>query len=299
MQITISAGKGGTGKTTVAVSLALALKDNYAIQFLDCDVEEPDSKIFLKPELQSEESVNLKIPYVNDEVCTYCGECGEACQFNAIATFGENTLVYPELCHGCGLCSLVCPVDAITEEDHKIGELRSGTANGIAYHEGDLTIGSPMATPIISELKKKIDPEMISILDSPPGTACPVIESLHGSDFALLVTEPTLFGLHDLKLSVDVVREMGIPLGVVINRNGIGDEGVEHYCETEDIPVLLRIPDDRTIAEHYSNGIPFIEKLEGWKEKFLELFQQIEDEVELQSKKLEEISQEYNEQRCS
>lgn len=282
MQITISAGKGGTGKTTVATNLALALKEDYEIQFLDCDVEEPDSKIFLHPNLESEEPINLKIPRVNDDLCTYCGECGEACQFNAIATFGENTLVYPELCHGCGLCSLVCPVDAITEQDNKIGELRSGISDGIEYHEGDLTIGSPMATPIISELKKKLDPEMISILDSPPGTACPVIESLHGSDFALLVTEPTLFGLHDLKLSVDVVKELKIPVGVVINRFGIGDDKVEDYCRSENIPILLRIPDNRKIAEYYSNGIPFIQKLDGWKEKFIHLFHKIEEQARKQ-----------------
>lgn len=283
MQITISAGKGGTGKTTVATNLALALMEKYEVQFLDCDVEEPDSEIFLEPELDYEEPVSLKVPEVNDEVCTYCGECGDACEFNAIATFGENTLVYPELCHGCGLCSLVCPVDAITEVDNEIGKLRSGSAGKLEYHDGNLTIGEPMATPIISELKKKIKPGAVSILDSPPGTACPVIESLHGSDFALLVTEPTLFGLHDLKLSVDVVREMGIPLGVVINRNGIGDEGVEHYCRSHDIPVLMRIPDNRDIAVYYSKGIPFIDKIDGWRGKFLDLFEEITKQSELQN----------------
>jgi len=280
MEITVSAGKGGTGKTTVATNLALALKDEYDVEFFDCDVEEPDAGIFLNPEKTEEEAVNIRIPEVNEDTCTYCGKCSDACEFNAIATFGENTLVYPELCHGCGLCSLVCPVDAITEKDKKIGVIRKGQAKQIRYYEGDLSIGEPMATPIIRELKKKTDDDALSILDSPPGTACPVIESLHGSDFALLVTEPTPFGLHDLKLSVDVAREIGVDVGVVINRDGIGDEDVEKYCENEDIPVLMRVPNDRKIAEYYSNGLPFSEHMGGWKEKFLSLYEKIEELVE-------------------
>lgn len=280
MQITVSAGKGGTGKTTVATNLALALRKEYNVEFLDCDVEEPDAGIFLKPDFDSNQPVNIKIPEVSDEICTYCGQCSEACEFNAIATFGENVLVYPELCHGCGLCSLVCPVDAITEKDKKIGEIRMGKAGGIDYFEGDLIIGEPMATPIIKELKKKTSRDRISILDSPPGTACPVIESLHGSDFALLVTEPTPFGLHDLKLSVDVARGIEVPVGVVINRDGIGDANVERYCKEENIPILLKVPNDREIAELYSNGIPFLDRLEGWEEKFFQLFKSIEGLVE-------------------
>lgn len=280
MEITVSAGKGGTGKTTVATNLALALKDEYDVEFFDCDVEEPDAGIFLNPEESEEEAVDIRIPEVNEGTCTHCGKCSDACEFNAIATFGENTLVYPELCHGCGLCSLVCPVDAITEKDKKIGVIRRGQAKQIRYYEGDLSIGEPMATPIIRELKKKTDDDALSILDSPPGTACPVIESLHGSDFALLVTEPTPFGLHDLKLSVDVAREIDVPVGVVINRYGIGNEDVEQYCEAEEIPVLMKIPDDREIAEYYSNGLPFSEYMGGWKEKFLELYGKIEELVE-------------------
>lgn len=276
MQITVSAGKGGTGKTTVATNLALALRKEYDVEFLDCDVEEPDAGIFLKPDFESSQPVNIRIPEVSDETCTYCGQCSDACEFNAIATFGENVLVYPELCHGCGLCSLVCPVDAITERDKKIGEIRMGRAGAIDYYEGDLIVGEPMATPIIKELKKRTSHNRISILDSPPGTACPVIESLHGSDFALLVTEPTPFGLHDLKLSVDVAREIGVPVGVVINRDGIGDANVERYCKEENIPILLKIPNDREIAELYSNGIPFLDRLNGWEEKFFQLFKRVE-----------------------
>ncbi len=280
MEITVSAGKGGTGKTTVATNLALALKDEYDVEFFDCDVEEPDAGIFLNPDKSEDEAVNIRIPEVNEDTCTHCGKCSDACEFNAIATFGENTMVYPELCHGCGLCSLVCPVDAITEKDKKIGVIRKGQAGEIRYYEGDLSIGEPMATPIIRELKKNTNDDALSILDSPPGTACPVIESLHGSDFALLVTEPTPFGLHDLKLSIDVAREIDVPVGVVINRYGIGNEDVEQYCEEEGVPVLMKIPDDREIAEYYSNGVPFSEHLAGWKGEFLKLYEKIENLVE-------------------
>ena len=287
MQITVSAGKGGTGKTTVAVNLALALEEHHPVEFFDCDVEEPDSGIFLEPEIKNRESVTIEIPEVSEDTCTYCGKCSEACEFNAIATFGDNILVYPELCHGCGLCSLVCPVDAISETNKSIGEIRRGSAGKIDFYEGELTIGEPMATPIIRHMKKKISEEKISILDSPPGTACPVIESLHGSDFALLVTEPTPFGLHDLKLSVGVAREMDIPVGVIINRDGIGDENVAKYCDEKDVPVLMRIPNDREIAELYSNGIPFVNNFEDWKERFNQLFETIEKLVDRGSKTVE------------
>lgn len=287
MQITVSAGKGGTGKTTVAVNLALALEESHPVEFFDCDVEEPDAGIFLKPDIKNSEPVTIEIPEVSEDVCTYCGNCSEFCEFNAIATFSENVLVYPELCHGCGLCSRVCPVDAISERSKVIGKIRSGTAASIDYYEGDLTIGEPMATPIIGEMKKRVTQEKISILDSPPGTACPVIESLHGSDFALLVTEPTPFGLHDLKLSVKVARDMNIPVGVIINRDGIGDKSVEDYCESQGLPVLMNIPNDRNIAELYSNGVPFVNQFEDWKGRFNQLFDKINRIVNPRPKSVE------------
>ncbi|MBS3736265.1 MAG: ATP-binding protein [Candidatus Bipolaricaulota bacterium] len=287
MQITVSAGKGGTGKTTVAVNLALALSESHSVEFLDCDVEEPDAGIFLKPENENSEPVTIEIPEISEDVCTYCGDCSEACEFNAIATFSENVLVYPELCHGCGLCSRVCTADAISERSKIIGEVRRGSTGSIDFYEGDLTIGEPMATPIIRDMKKKVTEENISILDSPPGTACPVIESLHGSDFALLVTEPTPFGLHDLRLSVKVAREMNIPVGVVINRYGIGDKSVEDYCEDEGVPVLMKIPNDRKIAELYSNGVPFVNKFDNWKGRFNQLFEEITRIVNPRAKSVE------------
>ena len=279
MKITVSSGKGGTGKTTVAINLALSIGEYEDVEFFDCDVEEPDAGIFLGPNIEREETVNLKVPEVSEDTCTYCGNCSEACKFNAIATFGKNILTYPQLCHGCGLCSLVCPVDAITEKDKGIGKIRYGAAGRLDYYEGDLTIGEPMATPIIRELKKRITPGKVSILDSPPGTACPVIECLHGSDFALLVTEPTPFGLHDLKLSVGVARQLNVPFGVVINRDGIGDDRVEKYCREEDIPLLMKIPWDRRIAEGYSRGEPVVMVTPGLQQQFQNLYAAIESAV--------------------
>lgn len=275
MQLVVTAGKGGTGKTTVAVNLALALKDEQEIQFLDCDVEEPDAHIFLKPEITEQEPVYVKRPQVDQERCDYCGRCSEACEFNAIAVIGKQVLVYDELCPGCGLCSLVCPKNAISEFDVEMGVVERGHAYGFNYLQGALTVGEPLAVPVIVQLKSKIDPRKMVILDSPPGTSCPVIEVMHGSDFILLVTEPTPFGLHDLKLTVDVAKTLGLRMGVVINRDGVGDKGVEEYCEKEAIPILMRIPMDRRIAELYSIGTPFIEEMPEWKEQFIQLYKEV------------------------
>ena len=260
MIISIASGKGGTGKTQVATSLALSLADGGEVQLLHCDVEEPNSHIFLKPNFTQSEVVSIPVPHVDESKCTYCGKCSEVCAYTAIAVFKEarKVLAFPELCHGCGGCTLFCPEDAISEKEREIGVLQQGEAKSIDFIQGKLNIGEPMATPIIREVKKKIDSDGITIIDVPPGTSCPVIEAVNRSDFCLLVTEPTPFGLNDLKLAVEVLRKLKIKFGVVINRAGIGDEKVKKYCGDEKIEILAEIPYDRNVAVLYSQGISIL-----------------------------------------
>ncbi len=286
MKITIASGKGGTGKTTVACNLLLTLAagefaDRPAkLTFLDCDVEEPNAHIFLKPTITRVEEVGLLIPEVNPELCTYCGRCAEVCAFNAITVIGKKVLVFPELCHGCGSCTYNCPTGALSEVLKPTGRLEWGSVavgeNAISFGQGVMNIGEAMATPIIKKLKQQgltEDAESLAILDAPPGNSCPVVESMRGTDFVLLVTEPTPFGLHDLRAAVQVARgELGLPVGVVINRVGIGDEGVEQFCAAHDVPVLLRIPLDRRIAEAYAEGIPMVEVLPEYRDAFEQLY---------------------------
>ncbi len=297
MKISVASGKGGTGKTTVALNLALSLRSTgKRVHLMDCDVEEPDTHLFLKTKIERTQNVNLLIPEVDMEKCTLCGECARACEFNAIAVIGKKVMVFPELCHGCNLCGVVCPVNAISEKPHTIGVIEQGKASALSGEErakgdpdsgleidftiGRLNIGEPMATPVIREEKKLTITDAVNIIDSPPGTSCPVIESIHSTDFAVLVTEPTPFGLYDLKLAVGVVRELGVPFGVVVNRSDIGDAGVTDYCKKEGIPVLMEIPFERKIAELYSRGLPFVTALPDWRERFLEMFTKIEGMVE-------------------
>ena len=272
MIISIASGKGGTGKTTIATNLALALGD---VQLLDCDVEEPNSHIFLDMKLEKDKDVFLTIPKFDKNKCDLCKKCSEFCQYNAIAVMPKDILFFKELCHGCGGCKLICPNDAITEEKRSIGIIEKGSHKDIEFYHGLLNIGELMASAIISELKEKIDKNKVAIIDSPPGTACPVIESIVGSDYCILVTEPTPFGLHDLKLAVEVARKLEVDYGVVINRDGIGNNGVEEYCKHEEIPILMKIPQSEEIAKLYSKGIPFVNEIEGYKEKFIELFDKI------------------------
>jgi len=275
MIISVASGKGGTGKTLVATSLALSLIDNYKVQLLDCDVEEPNANILLNLAMNQSQPVYIPVPRVDETKCTYCRKCAEVCAYNAIAVLKEKVLVFPELCHGCGACSYLCPESAITEEGREVGIVERGNSGNLELIQGMLAIGEAMAPPVIREVKKYIDPVNIVIIDVPPGTSCPVVEAVEGSDFCLLVTEPTPFGLNDLSLAVEVVRKLGIPCGVVINRVGIGDEEVEQYCHQEGIPVLLRIPLDRKVAMLYSKGIPLVEGMPQWREDFLKLFQDI------------------------
>jgi len=279
MIISVASGKGGTGKTLVATSLALSLIDNYKVQLLDCDVEEPNANILLRLDMKPSQPVYVPIPKVDETKCTYCGKCAEVCAYNAIAVLKEKVLVFPELCHGCGACSYLCPESAITEEGREMGVVERGDSGNLELIQGKINVGEAMAPPVIREVKKYIDPANIVIIDVPPGTSCPVVEAVEGSDFCLLVTEPTPFGLNDLSLAVEVVRKLGISCGVVINRVGIGDKEVEQYCHREGIPILLRIPLDRNIAMLYSQGIPLIEGMPRWREDFLGLFQSMDTMV--------------------
>jgi MinD superfamily P-loop ATPase len=272
MMVSVASGKGGTGKTSVAVNMALSLGN---IQFLDCDVEEPNAHLLLHPKLRKTEPVRSLVPLVNEELCDHCGECSKFCQYNAIFTSPTKALVFPDLCHSCGGCALVCPKKAITWEEHRIGILKFGSVGDLALVYGELEIGKPMAVPVIKAVKKQIKRGKSVILDSPPGASCPFVETVRGSDFCVLVTEPTPFGLHDLKIAVQVLRNMAIPFGVVINRAGVGDKKVYDYCKEETIRILMEIPYQRKIAELYSRGVPFSIEMPEWTERFQTLYDEI------------------------
>lgn len=276
MVIAVASGKGGTGKTLVATNLALSLAKEDKVQLLDTDVEEPNAHIFLKPKIDQTEPVFIPIPQVDEEKCTHCGKCAEVCAFNALAVVKNKVLVFPELCHGCGACSYICPEYAIAEVGKEIGVIQTGNTRGIEFVHGKLNIGEAMAPPIIREVKRHIKPGRINIIDVAPGTSCPVVESVKESDYCLLVTEPTPFGLNDLTIAVEMVRDLGVPCGVVLNRAGIGDNKIEDYCLRENKPILLQIPLDTDIARLYSQGVPLVDGIEQWRESFLELFYDIE-----------------------
>jgi len=276
--IAVASGKGGTGKTSVAVSLALSLPD---VQFLDCDVEEPNAAIFLRPEIAETCPVSIPVPEVDEVKCAHCGKCAALCAYNAILDLGKKMLVFPHLCHGCGGCTLVCPEKAITEKGNNVGVVERGRADGIEFVQGILKVGEPMATPIIKKARSLIDKEKTVILDSPPGTSCPMIETVRTADFCILVTEPTPFGLNDLRLAVETVRQLQVPFGVIINCAGVGNDEVKNYCLREDIPLLFEIPWDRRIAEGYSRGEPAVSVLPGMKNDFLKIIKKIQDMLEV------------------
>jgi MinD superfamily P-loop ATPase len=286
MIISVASGKGGTGKTLVATSLALSLKDSHKVMLLDCDVEEPNAHVFLKPAIASSEAVFIPVPRVDEERCTRCGKCAEVCVYNAIAVLGEHVLTFSQLCHGCGACSYLCPEKAISEEPRETGMVEWGQADGLDFIHGKLTVGEAMAPPVIRKVKEHTNNDDAVIIDVPPGTSCPVVEAVKGSDFCLLVTEPTPFGLNDLVLAVETIRELNISCGVVLNRAGVGDAKVEEYCRQEDMPILLTIPLDTEIARLYSKGVPLVEGMPQWKGSFRKLFDSIGEIVDERNRSL-------------
>jgi MinD superfamily P-loop ATPase len=277
MIISIASGKGGTGKTTISTSLALSIANSAmnSVQLLDCDAEEPNAHIFIQPDILEKYPVTVSIPQVDAKKCTFCGKCAQVCTFNAIAVIPGRVLIFPELCHSCGSCKYFCPVKAISEIDKEIGIMEIGKKNNLQFINGKLNIGEVNPTPIIKAVKSYIDNAKTVIIDAPPGTSCPVIEAVKRSDFCILVTEPTLFGLNDLILAVEVLRKMQIPYGVVINRYDLGDDKTELFCKKENIPILMRIPFKKEIAIAYSQGIPLIEAFPEYEKQFCDLFSEI------------------------
>lgn len=264
MVIAVASGKGGTGKTTVATNLARVAADSGApVHYLDCDVEEPNGHIFLRPLLTEVETVHTPVPVVDAARCDACGLCRDICRFGAIALLGRKVITFPNLCHGCGGCALVCPTGAISEAPRPIGIVECGQAGDIRFVRGRLKVGEAMAPPVIRAVRGHLPSQGLAIVDAPPGTSCPVIESVRRADLVLLVTEPTPFGLHDLTLAVAMLRALSLPFGVVINRAGPGGTRTHDYCQAENISVLAELPDDRRVAEAYSRGALAVDAVPG------------------------------------
>lgn len=258
MKIAVASGKGGTGKTTLSTNLASLIAESEKVVLVDLDVEEPNSGLFIKARLVGKEDKFKMIPGWIEDSCTLCGNCTEVCNYNAVIQLGTIILVFPELCHGCYACSELCPTSSLPMHPKKMGELRHFENSKLSFIESRLDIGQEQATQLISQTNKYIDKhfpgEVVKIYDAPPGTSCPVMEATKDADYVILVTEPTPFGLHDLKLAVETMKKLGKNFGVVVNRHGIGNDDVMFYCKQENVPVLARIPNDRRIAELYSRG---------------------------------------------
>jgi len=276
MKIAIASGKGGTGKTTIATNLACSIaRMGKTVQYLDCDVEEPNGHIFLKPDIEETQNVTIGVPEVDTKKCDGCGKCGQLCQYSAIICLKDTVMTFEQLCHSCGGCMLVCPTDAIKEKQKEIGFVDLGNANGVKFGQGRLNIGDIHTPPLIKQVKGNSIDEGVIIVDVPPGTSCPVIEAVKGADFVLLVTEPTPFGLNDLKLAVGMVRELKLPFAVIINQSDLGDDQVQQYCDGENIQIILEIPDDRRIAEAYSVGNMIVDVLPEYKKDFTGLYESV------------------------
>jgi MinD superfamily P-loop ATPase len=278
--IAVASGKGGTGKTTVAVNLAVvAASQDRKVQLLDCDVEAPNAHLFLRPKIVRSEGVSVPVPRVKEDLCDSCGECGRICRFSAIVSLKTKPLVFPELCHGCGGCSHICPQKAIVEFSREVGKVEEGRAGNLLFTGGRLRVGEAMSPPLIRAVKRFRREESWAIIDAPPGNSCPVIEAVRHSRFVLLVTEPTPFGLNDLAIAVETMRALSLPFGVVINRTAPGRNNVHDFCEEEEIRILAEIPDDRRVAEAYSRGELAAEAFPAYRWIFNNLLDEVENEA--------------------
>jgi MinD superfamily P-loop ATPase len=276
IRIAVASGKGGTGKTTIATNLAVVLAETgMPVAYVDCDVEEPNGQIFLEPAIERSGEVSIPVPAVDETRCTLCGACGQACRYSAIVVLPQKVLTFPKLCHGCGGCTLACPEGAILETPRVTGIVGEGTAGPVTFLRGTLNIGEAMAPPVVRAVLSSAPSDCTVVIDAPPGTSCPVIEAVKTADVVLLVTEPTPFGLNDLKLAVEMVRALGVPFGVAVNRVGTGDHAVFGYCASERIPVLLKIPNDRKIARAYSRGELAINARPDLKPRLVDLHQKL------------------------
>jgi MinD superfamily P-loop ATPase len=280
MKIAVASGKGGTGKTTVATNLAYVLSQGSAkVTYVDCDVEEPNGHLFLPPDFEERHEVSVVVPEIDTSACTFCGLCAEVCEFNALAVVGDTFLPFPTLCHSCGACITLCPDHALSEGLRPIGFIRSGTSGRLFFVGGCLNVGEAQAPPVIRAVKDHLVEDGIAVIDAPPGTSCPVVETVRGADYIILVTEPTPFGLNDLRLAVCMLRELKLAFGVVMNRSDIGDGLVRDYCNHENIRILAELPFDRTLAEAYAEGRMVAAESPLMRERMINLFQLVLEEI--------------------
>lgn len=268
IRVAVASGKGGTGKTFISTNLSWV----SGAQILDCDVEEPNVHLFLPLDLKEEVPVKVWVPRVDEARCDHCGICARSCRFNALLVLPEQVLFFEELCHGCGLCQYLCPQGAIGDGERVIGQVRLGRAGKVPYVGGVLKVGEPRAQPVIKAVKERLDPGLEAILDAPPGTSCPAVETVKGCDLCLLVVEPTPFGLEDLALSLDAFGRLGVKMAAVINRSDLGMDA-DGFLSERGIKVLARIPFDPEIAQAYASGKLVVEEVPRYRGIFEEIWE--------------------------